>query len=88
MVISAQVLNLILKKRNVFVKNSGILTMTGGRIYSIKDKILESDNEDFLTYGDGVSDIDIDKLYKFHKKIKGLLQCLLLDLLRDGDMLF
>ena len=48
MVISAQVLNLILKKRNVFVKNSGILTMTGGRIYSIKDKILESDNEDFF----------------------------------------
>ena len=57
------------KKKNVFVKNTGILTMTGGRIYSIKDQILKNNNEDFfLTYGDGVSNIDINKLYKFHKK--------------------
>lgn len=59
------------KKKNIFVKNSGLLTMTGGRILSIKNQILENENDNFfLTYGDGVSDIDIKKLYKFHIKNK------------------
>ena len=45
--------------------------MTGGRILSIKNQILENENDNFfLTYGDGVSDIDIKKLYKFHIKNK------------------
>ncbi len=42
--------------------------MTGGRIKRLK-KYLK--NETFLlTYGDGVSDININKLVKFHKKNK------------------
>lgn len=39
--------------------------MTGGRIKRIKDYV---NNEPFmLTYGDGVSNVDLDKLVEFHK---------------------
>jgi len=45
--------------------NTGIDTMTGGRIKRIKKYL---DNKTFmLTYGDGVSDINISNLLKFHK---------------------
>jgi glucose-1-phosphate cytidylyltransferase len=40
--------------------------MTGGRIKRIKNFI--GNNTFLLTYGDGVSDIDIKSLVKFHKK--------------------
>ena len=46
--------------------DTGEETMTGGRIKRVK-KIIG--NEPFmLTYGDGVADIDINKLVKFHKQ--------------------
>jgi len=48
-------------------------TMTGGRLKRVKDYI---GNETFcLTYGDGVSDVDIKALIKFHKdqKVKATL---------------
>ena len=46
--------------------DTGLNTMTGGRIKRIKDYV---NNEPFmLTYGDGVSDIDITKLVEFHKQ--------------------
>ena len=45
--------------------DTGLNTMTGGRIKRIKEYV---GNETFmLTYGDGVADIDIDKLLEFHK---------------------
>lgn len=45
--------------------DTGINTQTGGRIKRVKDYIGE---ETFmLTYGDGVSDVDINALVKFHK---------------------
>ncbi|MCB1189585.1 MAG: glucose-1-phosphate cytidylyltransferase [Flavobacteriales bacterium] len=45
--------------------NTGIDTMTGGRVRRIQPYV---ENQTFmLTYGDGVSDIDIDELVKFHK---------------------
>ena len=40
-------------------------TMTGGRVKRVKDYI--GDEPFFLTYGDGVSDVDIGKLLEFHK---------------------
>ena len=50
----------------VTILETGINTMTGGRIKKAKDHI---SNEPFmLTYGDGVSDININELIKFHKK--------------------
>ena len=50
---------------NVTIVDTGESTMTGGRILRIKDFI---GCEDFcLTYGDGVSDVNISKLIDFHK---------------------
>ena len=56
------------KNLNVNVVNTGKNTQTGGRIYKLK-KFLQKDTF-FLTYGDGLSDIDIKKLLKFHLKNK------------------
>ncbi|MDP3901637.1 MAG: glucose-1-phosphate cytidylyltransferase [bacterium] len=52
---------------NITFVDTGANTNTGGRIARIKS-FLGEDKEFFLTYGDGVADINIDKLYKFHKK--------------------
>lgn len=54
------------EKWKVTLADTGNGTLTGGRLKRIKDYI---GNETFmLTYGDGVSDIDIKKLVDFHKK--------------------
>lgn len=46
--------------------DTGLDTMTGGRIKRIEKYI---DNSTFmLTYGDGISDINLKKLLQFHKK--------------------
>lgn len=53
----------------VTLVDTGLNTMTGGRIKRVKDYI---GNEPFmLTYGDGVADIDIPELVKFHEQHKG-----------------
>lgn len=50
----------------VTVVDTGLHTMTGGRVKRIKEYI---GNEPFLlTYGDGVSDIDISRLVSYHKE--------------------
>ena len=49
--------------------DTGINTMTGGRIKQAKDYI---DGTFMLTYGDGVADINIKKLLDFHKTKNGL----------------
>jgi glucose-1-phosphate cytidylyltransferase len=50
---------------NVTIVDTGAETQTGGRIKRIERYI---DEEDFmLTYGDGLSDVDIQKLYDYHK---------------------
>lgn len=55
----------------VTIVDTGLDTMTGGRIKRIKDYI---NNEQFLlTYGDGVANINIDKLVDFHKQQKKLI---------------
>ncbi len=54
----------------VSVVDTGLNTMTGGRIRRIREYI---GNETFmLTYGDGVCDINITELFDFHKKHKKL----------------
>ncbi len=50
--------------------NTGIHTLTGSRILKAK-KFITEDNF-MVTYGDGLSDINIDKLIKFHKKSKNI----------------
>jgi glucose-1-phosphate cytidylyltransferase len=48
--------------------NTGQNTMTGGRIKRLKKYL---NNETFMvTYGDGLSNVNINKLIKFHKKFK------------------
>ena len=49
----------------VTLLETGLNTFTGGRIKRAKDYI--GDNDFLLTYGDGVSDINISDLIKFHK---------------------
>ncbi len=52
----------------VTLVDTGEKTMTGGRIKRIKDYV---GNEPFmLTYGDGVSDIDVKELVKYHNDHK------------------
>lgn len=45
--------------------DTGLNTMTGGRVKRVKDYI--GDETFMLTYGDGVSDVNINALVKFHK---------------------
>lgn len=54
----------------VTLVDTGLNTMTGGRIKRIKDYV---GNETFMmTYGDGLGNVDIKKLVDFHKKNKGV----------------
>ena len=46
--------------------DTGIDTMTGGRIKRVKDYI--GDETFMLTYGDGVGNVNIKELVEFHKK--------------------
>ncbi|PKL19093.1 MAG: glucose-1-phosphate cytidylyltransferase [Spirochaetae bacterium HGW-Spirochaetae-5] len=49
----------------VTLVDTGAETMTGGRLRRVKEYI---GNETFMmTYGDGVGDVDINELVKFHK---------------------
>lgn len=48
----------------VTLANTGLNTLTAGRILKIKDYIEE--DEFLLTYGDGVSDVNIRRLIEFH----------------------
>ena len=57
-----------LKDLNIKVIDTGKNTMTGGRIKRLK-KILETERF-FLTYGDGLSNVNINDLLKFHIKKK------------------
>ncbi len=49
----------------VTVVDTGLNTMTGGRIKAVKDYV--GDETFMMTYGDGVSDVDLNKLLQFHK---------------------
>ncbi|MCF8369841.1 MAG: glucose-1-phosphate cytidylyltransferase [Bacteroidales bacterium] len=51
---------------NVTLIDTGENTMTGGRIKRIREYI--GNERFFLTYGDGVSDVDFNTLLDFHKK--------------------
>lgn len=49
----------------VTVVDTGLNTMTGGRLKRVKNYI--GDEPFFMTYGDGVADVDINALLDFHK---------------------
>ena len=68
---------------SIFAVNTGLNTPTGERIkmladpryidkysrsYSIEEKLLGNEGNFLMTYGDGVSDVNLKELIKFHKK--------------------
>jgi len=53
------------KKINIKFIDTGRLTQTGGRLFKLK-KLLLKDRNFFCTYGDGLSNINIKKLLKYH----------------------
>lgn len=50
---------------NITLVDTGLDAMTGARVRKIRG--LVSDEDFFLTYGDGVSDVPIDKVLAFHQ---------------------
>ena len=54
-----------LDKWKVTVVDTGLNTMTGGRIKRIQKYV--GDEPFMMTYGDGVCDVDISRLLEFHK---------------------
>ena len=54
---------------NIQLIDTGVDTMTGGRLKRIQGEI---DNTFCVTYGDGVSDINLNNLITFHKEKKSL----------------
>lgn len=50
----------------VTIVDTGLNTMTGGRIKRIQEYV--GDEPFLMTYGDGVCDVDINKLIEFHKR--------------------
>lgn len=50
----------------VSLVDTGALTMTGGRLLRLKP-FLEKSGTFMLTYGDGLSDVNIEKLLQFHR---------------------
>ncbi len=51
---------------NINLIDTGLNTMTGGRLKRLKEYI-DPDQPFLMTYGDGVSNVDINKLVEFHK---------------------
>ena len=58
-----------LENWNINFVNTGVNTMTGGRIKKVRN-FVKNDKFFCVSYGDGLSDINIDKLIKFHQKKK------------------
>jgi len=52
----------------VTLVDTGENTMTGGRLKRIRKYL--GDNTFFMTYGDGVSNVDLNKLLEYHKEQK------------------
>lgn len=53
---------------NVTLAETGEETMTGGRVAAIRKYVEGPDSDLFLlTYGDGVADLDVSELIRFHK---------------------
>jgi len=58
------------KYKNIKVVNTGLNTMTGGRIKRLKNFL--QDETFLMTYGDGLCDVNINSLLKFHQKTKNV----------------
>ena len=68
---SVKILNNQKEDWKITLVDTGVETLTGGRIKRIY-KYIKDDNFFCLTYGDGLSDININKLIQYHIKKKRL----------------
>ncbi len=50
---------------NIKLIDTGLETATGGRLKKLRNYL---DSEFFMTYGDGLSNVDLHQLFEFHKK--------------------
>ncbi len=62
---NVEILNKSIEKWKVTLIDTGDNSNTGGRIKRIKN-LIGDDKSFFMTYGDGLADIDISKLYESH----------------------
>lgn len=61
-----EVLNNLTEPWQVTLVDTGQKTMTGGRLKRVSEYV--GKETFFLTYGDGVSDVDFNKIHQFHQK--------------------
>lgn len=54
-------------KLNITLVDTGKKSLTGNRLLNLKKYLIHEDNF-FLTYGDGLSNVNLRKLLAFHKK--------------------
>ena len=60
------------KTCKITILDTGLKTLTGGRLKRVSKFI--NKNENFMfTYGDGISSVNLKNLYKFHKKNKKII---------------
>jgi|TARA_B110000114_G_C15077173_1_gene392337 glucose-1-phosphate cytidylyltransferase len=59
------------KFKNIDIVDTGKDTLTGGRLLRLKD-MFKKDENFFMTYGDGLCDLNLDDLKDFHFKHKKL----------------
>ncbi len=69
----------------VTVVDTGYNTMTGGRIKRVQEYVGEETF--FMTYGDGVCDVDINQLLKFHKSHGKIVTLTAVKLVQDKGVL-
>lgn len=58
---------------DVTLVDTGASTGTGGRVFRAAKALRPDDREFFMTYGDGVADVDISRLLKKHRATKRLI---------------
>ncbi len=58
---------------SVTLADTGLETMTGGRVRRAARYLAPGDREFFLTYGDGVADLDLNRLLAQHRRAGKLL---------------
>ena len=68
---SVEMLSKSVEPWKITLLNTGLNTLTGGRIKRAQHHI--GNEKFFLTYGDGLSNIDLSKLLEFHNSHKGSL---------------
>ena len=57
----------------VTLADTGVRTMTGGRIARAGKYLKDTDEDFFMTYGDAVADIDVSALLAMHRRKKRML---------------